>query len=141
MSADRQQIWAERTVQAVNHAFSDFKDTKTRWARYQRCIPHAQACLVLIEQWQMTSPAAARLLNHTGAFLRDCGQFPQAETVLRKALDIAMPTSGPEHPEVAQNLYDLGRLHLDQGTYRLVEPLLQQALAIREKRWGVPILT
>ena len=89
----------------------------------------------------MISSAAARLLNHTGAFLRDCGQYSQAEAVLRKALDSSTPTSGPELPEVAQNLYELVRLYLDQGTYRLVESLLQQALAILEKMLGEPILT
>ncbi len=136
MSEEKQRQWAERAVQAVNHAFPDVKDNMTTWVRCQRCILHAQACITLIEQWQMTSPAAGRLLNQAGRYLLECGQYTQAETVLRKALDIAMPTLGPEHPDVAQNLHNLAMLYIGQGKLMLAEQLLQQALAIREKTLG-----
>jgi tetratricopeptide (TPR) repeat protein/transcriptional regulator with XRE-family HTH domain len=137
MDEEKQYLWAERTVQAVNRTFPDVKDDLAIWLRCQRCILHGQACIGLIEQWKIASPAAARLLNQAGAYLRECGQYTQAETVLRKALDIAMPTLGPEHPDVAQNLHNLALLYLDQGRYVSAEPLLQQAMAIREKVLGV----
>ncbi len=136
MGEDRQQLWAEQTVHAVNRIFPEVKDIMVMWHRCQRYILHAQACIQLIEEWKMTSPAAARLLNQTGAYLQKCGRFTQAETVLRKALDVAKQILGPEHPDVAENLHDLASLYFDKGMYILAESLFKQALAIREKTLG-----
>ena len=43
---------------------------------------------------------------------------------------------GPEHPATATSLNDLATLYYGQGRYAQVEPLLQRALAIREKTLG-----
>jgi len=136
MSEEKQHQWAERTVQAVQRTFPEVKDNLALWRRCQQYILHAQACISLIEQRKITSPAAVRLLKQTGAYLRECGQYTQAETVLRKALDVAKLILGPEHPDVAEILHDLALLYFDKGTYILAESLFQQALAIREKTLG-----
>jgi tetratricopeptide (TPR) repeat protein len=43
---------------------------------------------------------------------------------------------GPEHPDVAQSLNNLGELYRIQGRYAEAEPLLKRALAIRERVLG-----
>ena len=51
MDEPTQRLWAERVVRAVNRAFpnSEF----TTWRRCQRCLPHAQVCADLIDQWTL----------------------------------------------------------------------------------------
>ena len=65
MDAPTYHQWAERVVQAVNDALPDEVDYRT-YARYERCLPHAQECAQLIEQEHLTSFAARRLLYQTG---------------------------------------------------------------------------
>jgi hypothetical protein len=67
MDENVQQQWAERTVHAVNETFPGVRFTS--WPRCQRCLPHAQVCATLIEQWSMEFPEATRLLNQTGYYL------------------------------------------------------------------------
>jgi tetratricopeptide (TPR) repeat protein len=40
---------------------------------------------------------------------------------------------GPDHPNVAASLNNLGQLYYDQRRYSEAEPLYQRALAIREQ--------
>ena len=55
---------------------------------------------------------------------------------MRRALSIHEKSFGPEHPDVAGNLGNLGLLL--QATNRLAEaePLMRRALAIDEKSFG-----
>ena len=43
---------------------------------------------------------------------------------------------GPDHPDVATNLSNLGWLYYAQGKYSEAEPLYKRALAIDEKALG-----
>src|SRR6185312_3777430 len=72
--------WAERAVKAVSQAFphSEFEN----WQRCQRYLSQALACAALIEQWRNAWPEAAQLLNEAGDYLRERGQYTQAEPLL-----------------------------------------------------------
>jgi tetratricopeptide (TPR) repeat protein len=54
----------------------------------------------------------------------------------QRALAIREKALGPEHPDVATSLNNLGALYYAQGQYEKAEPLYQRALAIREKALG-----
>ena len=138
MSEERQRQWAERAVEAVREVFPKFLggDATFIWNHLQRYVLHVQICVSFIEQWELISPSAGRLLGHAGVYFGNCGEYAQAEIMLQRALDITMPALGPEHPDVAKNLFDLAELHLNRARYELAEPLFQQALAIREKVLG-----
>ncbi len=43
---------------------------------------------------------------------------------------------GEEHPDTALSLNNLAMLYQDQGKYEQAEPLLQQALAMRQRVLG-----
>ncbi len=64
------------------------------------------------------------------------GQYDRAMVVAKKALDVAEKAMGPNHPDVAQSLNNLGSLYHDQGQYAQAEPLYKRSLAIREKALG-----
>ena len=134
MDEPTQRLWAERVVRAVNRTFpeSDF----TTWRRSQRCLPHAQVCADLIDQWALEFPEAARLLHQTGRYLYERGQFAEAEPLYQRALTIREHVSGPMHSDVATSLHDLADLYYEQGKYPEAETLYQRAGAIQEQVLG-----
>jgi len=134
MDERTQRQWAERTVRAVNRVFPDVEfDT---WSRCQRYLAQVQVCKALIDEWGMESEEAARLLDQAGDYLRERGQYTEAEPLLIKSLALREKILGPEHPSLALSLHNMARLYHDQGKYTKAEPLYQQALAMREKSLG-----
>jgi tetratricopeptide (TPR) repeat protein len=127
--------WAERVVQAVNDTLPEEVDYGP-YARYKRCLPHAQECAQLIEQEQFTSDAASRVLNHTGIYLWNNARYAEAEAFYQQSLRIREQAYGPDHPDVAYPLHNLALLYRDQGKYAEAEPLYQRALHIWEQALG-----
>jgi tetratricopeptide (TPR) repeat protein len=134
MDERMQRQWAELTVRAVNRAFPEAKFTN--WHICERYLPHAQVCALLIEQWNMAFPEAARLLNEVGWFLLKRGWYEQALPFYQHALAIREKALGPDHPDTATSLDNLAQLYRAQGKYEQALPLLQRALAIREQQLG-----
>jgi tetratricopeptide (TPR) repeat protein/transcriptional regulator with XRE-family HTH domain len=134
MNLNTQRLWSERAVRAVSRAFpgADFE----LWGQCERCLPHAQVCVGLIQEWNMLFPEAARLLEHVGNYLREQGQFAQAETFYQRALAIQERTPGQEDLDLAQSLQDLGILYYYQGKRDQAGSVFQRALTIREKILG-----
>ena len=135
MNTKTQWKWAKRTVQAVNDAFPDVMDYRN-WPLHQQFLPHAQTCFALIDQWKFDFNEAARLSNQVGYYLDDHARYTEAEGCVQRAIDIGEKTLGPEHPNLATRLNNLGSLYWKQGKYEEAEPLYQRAIAIGEKTLG-----
>ena len=134
MDQQTQRQWAERTVRTVNCAFPEVEFAT--WGRCEACLPHALVCNTLIEHYSFTFPEAARLLDRTGYYLRERGQYAQAESLLKRALLLREQMLGPEHPETASTLNVLAWLYVLQGSYQQAEQLLQPTLANFERVLG-----
>ncbi len=131
MDEDTQRLWAERTVRAINRALPDFELTAHQM--YQRCLPHVQACMALIEQLRMTFAEAAQLLYQVGHYLRKNAQYEQAEPLYKRALAIYEQELGPDHPHVATIIDNLASLYRNLSKYDEAELLYQRALTLAEK--------
>ncbi len=108
MSARTQHQWAERRVRAVNRTFP-FVEVET-WQRCRQLIPQALACMTLIDQWHMSFPETALLLNQAGYYLYEHGQYTEAEPLYQRALAIREKQLGADHPStrtVQENYTDL----------------------------------
>jgi tetratricopeptide (TPR) repeat protein len=68
--------------------------------------------------------------------LQEAGKYAEAMAQGEHALVLREALLGGTHPEVANCLNLLGRLHQLQGSSDRAEPLLQRALAIREAALG-----
>lgn len=134
MGEQEQRYWAERTVLAVNRVFPSGDDAT--WSLCQRYLPHAEACVALIDRWEMVFAEAGRLLNQAGTYLWGRAQYAQAEALLCKARDIRMQALGAQHSDVAETLNNLGVLYWDQARYTEAEPLFLHALPIWEQELG-----
>ena len=64
------------------------------------------------------------------------GEYAKAEPLYQEALRIRQKVLGPEHPDTALSLNNLGTLYQDMGEYAKAEPLYQEALRIRQKVLG-----
>ncbi|EFH79692.1 FxSxx-COOH system tetratricopeptide repeat protein [Ktedonobacter racemifer] len=126
--------WAERVMMAVNATFPHVEHGT--WAQCERLLPQALAGAQRIEQYQMISEAAGRLLFEIASYLKDRARYREAEPLYQRALQIREQQVGPDHPDVAQSLNNLANLYSDQGKYAEAEPLHQRALQIREQQVG-----
>ena len=134
MSEEGQHHWAERAVRTVRRVFPF--DEPAPWPRSQRYLPHALVCQELIKQWGITLAEAAALFSNAGSYLRDRGQYPEAEPLLHDALTIGETRYGRDHPDTTYLLHNLALLYMNQGKYEEAQTLYQRALAIREKVLG-----
>jgi tetratricopeptide (TPR) repeat protein len=134
MDEEAQQQWAERVVRAVNQVFPF--DEVAPWPRSQRYLPHALVCEELIKQWGIAFDEAAALLNNAGFYLKNRGQYQEAEPLQQYALAIGEKRYGRDHPTTTYLLDNLALLYSDQGKNEEAESLYQRALAIREKGLG-----
>ena len=131
MNEEIAQQWANCAVQAVNQVFPDGEfDT---WPRCERLLPHALACVRLIEQAQIASQEAARLLNHIGGYLTQRGRYAEAEPIVQRTLTMCEQVLGANHPLTACSLGNLAGLYQEQGKYDQAEALAAQALTCLEQ--------
>ena len=49
------------------------------WDKCERLAPSAQVCATLVDEYHLSSPQAARLLNHAGYYLRERARYAEAE--------------------------------------------------------------
>ncbi len=104
----------------------------TTWHHCERYILHAQTCATLIDQWEISSIEANRLLNNAGHYLYDHAQYAQAESLYQQALSICEHWLGPNYYYTAFCLSNLATLYYEQGRYAKAERLFQRALSIYE---------
>ncbi len=134
MGSETQRQWAERAVRSISRVFPDVEFAT--WDACQQCLPHAQVCVTLIDQWQMEFLEAVRLLHRMGEYLQARAQYAEGEPIYQKALALHERLLGPDHPEIAQTLSGLASFHYEQGKYEQAEPLYQRALALSEQVQG-----
>ncbi len=134
MTKESEQEWGERTVRFISQAFPD--EESSTWQQCELYLPHALACIELIEQWEMQSSEAAQLLSKAGYHLYERGQFVEAMSLCQRALTIRERLLGQYHPDVAISLNDLAVLCIALHKYEQVEPLCLRALAIQEQALG-----
>ena len=134
MSAEERAQWAEQVVCAVNAAFPNVEFAV--WDKCERLLPSAQLCAVLVHEYGLSSPEAARLLNQAGYYLNERARHTEAEPLMRRALAISEKSLGPEHPTVAIHLNNLAQLLLATNRLREAEPLMRRVLDIDERSYG-----
>jgi len=134
MPTKTRKLWRKRVIQAVNEAFPAV--TFEEWTRCGRLLPHVQICTAWIEQEPIPVLAAAHVFHKAGTYLRERGQYANAEPLLVQALAIYEQHLGTEHLEAAPTLNNLALLYERQGKYEQAKSLYQRAIAIREQHLG-----
>ena len=133
MDENAQHQWAEQTVQAVALVFPDVSDPGNL-SCCQRYLPHAQACIALIEEKEIFCPAAVHLLHCVSLYLRERGQFTQAEALAQSAR--ALQEAIAYDMDTSVDLGVLLRQYWYQGQHRYILPRLKKEIAHFEQTLG-----
>lgn len=130
----QQRQWMEDAVKLVNGFFPEI-DFAT-WPQCEACVPHATLAATWIQQGQIRTAVAARLLDSLGYYLADRGRYREAEPFLRRALAMREQILGPEHADTARSLMHLGEVFHCLGRFAESESLYLQALPLLEQSLG-----
>lgn len=131
MNVEERLTSAGRVVGALNAAFP--APEYRNWPECERLVRHVQ--LRASDPPTFAPQETVRVLLCAGDYLRERGQFAEADVIIQRALTIAeTPTCGDE--PVAKSLNLLGQLRRNQGRYSEAETHLSRALAIRTATLG-----
>lgn len=137
MTQAEQEQWNKRLIEALDMVFPEVQPATKYdiWKQGERLLPHTLLCLRRAEA-ASESLALASLAYKVAQYLRERGQYPQAEPFFLQAVHMREHIFGRDHAEVASPVNYLGVLYWEQGRYARAEPLLQQALSIWERSLG-----
>ncbi len=76
----------------------------------------------------------SRLMETMGTVYRDLGLYPQAQSMLEKALQLKRHVYGKDDLTVAETLHYLGIVYEDQGKYEEAASLFKESLDIRSRK-------
>jgi tetratricopeptide (TPR) repeat protein len=135
MDEQEQRRWAERAVRIVGAAFPSV-ERLTTWALCQRYLPHAYACLELIERWHLASPEAIYLLRQTSAYLRERTQQAQADILEARAGVPGLQGLEPSSQEMLTDFFSFMRYGYYQGNYHQRKTEIHEKMALLERTLG-----
>ena len=78
----------------------------------------------------------ARLRYTVGKTYEALGEYDQAESNLKRAIEVGARELGAENPETLKSKVELANVHREQGRYDESETLLRETLAIRRRVLG-----
>ncbi len=128
--------WAEAAVQVVNAAFPGTASDVRTWKECDRLLPHAVATTDFAEPLSVGLEAAARLINQMGTYAWGRAEYATAKAAFERTLRIDEKAFGPEHPEVAIDVNNLGNVLQDLGDLPGAKAAFERALRIDEKAFG-----
>lgn len=134
LPGSEERAWAERAVRGIGLIFSSL--LVDDWETCQRLLPHTQACLTLLDHWQMEVVEGAWMLHQAAWYLHTRGEYAAAQSYEERALAIYRAVCGDEHPSTAMILNNLAITYEDRGNLKDAAALHQQALAIRRSTLG-----
>lgn len=129
-------VTIERAVEVVRLAWPDRSQEPETWTRCAALLPHALAIAKHAEDGQVALQNTGLLLNEVGIYLSSRAEDQAARQQLERALRIREEVFGPNHPDVAITLGNLGNVLLALGDREGARDHLQRALAIFEAAYG-----
>ncbi|MCI0665319.1 MAG: tetratricopeptide repeat protein, partial [Acidobacteria bacterium] len=109
MDSDEKRMWAERAVRAVNKAFPNVE--YSQWTLCSRLVPHVQTLVLFINEFEFEFPEAARMMDQAGLYLYYRARYAEAESLLKRALEIREKALGPEHLDTSTSLTNLAKCY------------------------------
>ena len=136
LDEDDQKRWAKTAVQLVDGAFPFGSYDVRNWPECSLLLLHALAAAEHAERLGVAPESTGRLLNQVGIYLLGRAEFGRAKSVLERALKIFEAACGPDHPEVARPVMNLGTVLQYLGDFEGAKKCHARALKIFEVAYG-----
>jgi tetratricopeptide (TPR) repeat protein len=133
MSEQQRVEFRQRVIRLLNASFPEV--THGTWARCERLLPHVLACMEGTAD-QFADRAYAEVVRKAADYLRERGQYGQAEPLYQQALYIQGRLAEAEPLQLASSLHGLARLSSVQRKYEQAEEYYRRAIALREQYLG-----
>lgn len=129
--------WAGAAVAMVNATLPSGVATNMQtWPWYARLLPHAVAAAGQAEVLGRASVPIGRILNESGVYLGIRAEFASSKNCYERALAILEKVHGPNHPQVATAVNNLGSVLEELGDLVGARAHYERALAIDEATYG-----
>jgi tetratricopeptide (TPR) repeat protein/transcriptional regulator with XRE-family HTH domain len=139
MSIEVREAWKRRVLRILNAAFPEasFEAPFEELRRCGQVLPHVQSYTLEIEHEPIaTQLEAAALFERAGSYLREQGQYAEAETLLRLSLALREHHLHADDLVLATSLSNLAGLYFYQDRYQQAISLVERAFAIRQQQLG-----
>ncbi|HII06093.1 MAG TPA: TIR domain-containing protein, partial [Methanotrichaceae archaeon] len=110
LSEEEQKRWAAVAVRLVNDFFPYESDDVRTWDECSVLLPHAVAAAEQAKRLEANPEATGLLLNQMGLYLSGRAEFSEAKSAFERALEIDEKVYGPDHPNVATMVNNLGEV-------------------------------
>ncbi|WP_341811230.1 tetratricopeptide repeat protein [Wolbachia endosymbiont (group A) of Oxytorus armatus] len=134
----------KKTFELLEESFPYGSDKLEDYAKKRQLLPHLETFLSHIDDWLEKNPLEKQtiekyyledLLICMDDGYHDLGNPRRQKELLERVLPIQEKHYGPDHPEIAITLANLGNADGTLGDSQKAKALLEQALAIKEKHY------
>jgi tetratricopeptide (TPR) repeat protein len=136
LALEQQRAFAAAAVGLLGAVFPYDSEWPQTWPTCQRLLPHALVAVAHAEQLQTATEDTGVLLNQVGLYFRRRAQFATAQATFERALRIGEAAYGPEHPDVATGVNNLGGVLQNLGDLAGARAHIERALRILEASLG-----
>jgi len=136
MGEERAKIWAEAAINLLNDAWPFDSGDMNTWIQSSQLLPQLLNVADIAAQQEIITTQAASLNGKADFYLDFFGNKQQALPYSKRALAIREKALGPDHPDTATSLNNLGVLLRAMGNLAEARPYYERALAINEKALG-----
>lgn len=131
LSPEEAAEWAGRAIYALNLVLPDAEPQN--WPTVEWLMPHILACRDLVEQLDVNTAAANRVLHQAGFSLYHQQQYDKAAELLDKALSVDVALKGRQHPDICADLEGLGTVLWAGGQMERAEAAFQGCLDLQHE--------
>ena len=134
---DKYSEWVKAVLDMVNDYFPEESspDDVDGWHIWTSMQPHVSNIIHEADSVNIPEPTT-RLMIDLGLYFESKTNYPEAERLYRRALQMDEALYGPDHPEVAINLNNLGELLRTTNRMKEAEQLYRRAIKIDEATYG-----
>jgi tetratricopeptide (TPR) repeat protein len=136
LDEDDEKECAEIALNLVNEVFPNKSSDVRTWPLCSLLMPHALVAAAHAETLEVAPGETDYILNQIGTYLGGRADFKEAKVLFTRALHLAEQVYGPDHPDVAIDVSNLGSVLQDLGDLQGAKKNYERALAIGEAVCG-----
>jgi tetratricopeptide (TPR) repeat protein len=134
LTVEQARHWVTAAVSLLEADWPEDPSDPKMWPRCARLLPHLLAAADHAAGMRAEPENTVGMLIEAAFYLWGRAELPHATELLRQVLALDEARLGPDHPDTARSLNNLGTLLHAQGDLEGARSLHERALAIREAR-------